>query len=668
MLNHDNCTFGDYNWQLDSIGTPLGSSTTSSFSHTFEYEYGYNLNLSASAGCPLTARGRVRVSGRIHTLRVSGDEISVCPGNTKPISIGYDGSGSFVEVTHPGVHIETTLGEANTIFLPDGTECDPDGDGVYSCEYVSSVTFTQFAAGAVVRDYNDILYLHMNMEHTYIGDLYIALECPEDNYGITRRATILNFGGNANADCSADIPAGHRNWTGNSAGVDYYSHGGYMGNPNTSDGTNSQLCNTTYNPQGTGWNYAWSSNDNRGYIYAGGEQGFIYNQANIHTLAINNNHSTVDSTNMAAMSQVYRPEESFANLVGCPLNGEWKIIVIDGFKQDNGYLYSWNLALSEDLLPDNWTYSVALDSAWAACNWTGAKFNSFTVTPPIGFTGGAVSCTMNYIDEYGCNNSDNITLNFDVQSIDATEIHTNATCGRDNGRIEITPTDGVAPYYYSIDGGPERTTGIFSGLAIGSYTVRVRDSRDCYIDLDVDIENETTLQLNGLSDQTICAGDNVNLNPTATGGETPYSWTLNGSTVTTWPQTVTPGNTTDYTVVVTGNDGCSVSKTITVTVNPKPTVSAGDDVASCGGSSVTLSASASGGTPGTAPDPAYTYEWSPATGLSATNTASVTASPSGTTTYTVIITDNKGCTDTDEVVVTVEEATSFTYTQLVQSL
>ena len=47
------------------------------------------------------------------------------------------------------------------------------------------------------------------------------------------------------------------------------------------------------------------------------------------------------------------------------------------------------------------------------------------------------------------------------------------------------------------------------------------------------------------------------------------------------------------------------------------------------------------------------YEWSPATGLSATNIANPIASPTSTTTYTVVVTSATGCTATDEIIVNV---------------
>ncbi|MBL0316553.1 MAG: T9SS type A sorting domain-containing protein [Flavobacteriales bacterium] len=65
----------------------------------------------------------------------------------------------------------------------------------------------------------------------------------------------------------------------------------------------------------------------------------------------------------------------------------------------------------------------------------------------------------------------------------------------------------------------------------------------------------------------------------------------------------------------------------------------------CNGGSVGLTASANFGSP--------TYSWSPATGLSATNVAAVTANPSTTQTYTVTGTTATNCTTTETVTVTV---------------
>lgn len=80
-----------------------------------------------------------------------------------------------------------------------------------------------------------------------------------------------------------------------------------------------------------------------------------------------------------------------------------------------------------------------------------------------------------------------------------------------------------------------------------------------------------------------------------------------------------------------------------------PAISLGADVAICTGSSTSIGATATGGSG------SFTYSWSPASGLSATNTAIVTASPASTTSYVLTVTDNLNCgtNDADTITVTV---------------
>lgn len=69
---------------------------------------------------------------------------------------------------------------------------------------------------------------------------------------------------------------------------------------------------------------------------------------------------------------------------------------------------------------------------------------------------------------------------------------------------------------------------------------------------------------------------------------------------------------------------------------------AGDDAALCAGSSLNLNAS--GG---------VSYSWLPTTGLSNASIANPVAAPTSTTTYTVYVTDANGCTQPDQITITV---------------
>jgi hypothetical protein len=149
-------------------------------------------------------------------------------------------------------------------------------------------------------------------------------------------------------------------------------------------------------------------------------------------------------------------------------------------------------------------------------------------------------------------------------------------------------------------------------------------------------------ETSGLSsnDGTICTGATATL--TAAGGST-YAWS-NGSTGAAI--TVSPASTTTYTVTVTTSSGCTGTASTTITVNPLPSASvaisetsgvSGNDGIICNGASATLTAAVGG-----------TYLWS--TGAT---TASITVTPSLTTTYNVTVTNTNGCSATASGTVTV---------------
>jgi subtilisin-like proprotein convertase family protein len=147
-------------------------------------------------------------------------------------------------------------------------------------------------------------------------------------------------------------------------------------------------------------------------------------------------------------------------------------------------------------------------------------------------------------------------------------------------------------------------------------------------------------------------GQSTTLTAVVTGGGTPYTYLWdNPAASTTAGITVSPTDTTEYTVTVTDNCGIQVPASFTVNVNPLPTVAVSPSTALfCGTGSADLEASG-----------ADTYAWSPATGLSATTGAEVTATPAGTTTYTVTGTDENGCQNTATATITVAPEVSLSF-------
>ncbi|MFK7781645.1 T9SS type A sorting domain-containing protein [Psychroserpens sp.] len=145
------------------------------------------------------------------------------------------------------------------------------------------------------------------------------------------------------------------------------------------------------------------------------------------------------------------------------------------------------------------------------------------------------------------------------------------------------------------------------------------------------IVDQVTINSNA-PNNTICEGETITL--IASGADS-YEWmpgNINGVSID-----VNPTSNTTYTVTGTHSDGSTTTDNIVVAVNPIPVANAGDDVETCQGTAVTLTANTSDG-----------YLWS--TGAT---TQSISVNPNTTTTYSVEVTQN-GCTSPlDEVVVTV---------------
>lgn len=152
-----------------------------------------------------------------------------------------------------------------------------------------------------------------------------------------------------------------------------------------------------------------------------------------------------------------------------------------------------------------------------------------------------------------------------------------------------------------------------------------------------------------IGDNTICLGDTTQL--TSNGGQN-VSWTWSPATDLNDPSLQAPffwpTSTTTYTVFVTDQAGCTGTGDVILAVNELPSADAGADASVCTGAGTTI-----GGAP-TGPG-GSNFLWTPAQGLDNATNANPAALPTGTTTYTVLVTDPNQCQNTDSMVVTVNE-------------
>lgn len=176
-----------------------------------------------------------------------------------------------------------------------------------------------------------------------------------------------------------------------------------------------------------------------------------------------------------------------------------------------------------------------------------------------------------------------------------------------------------------------------SPIVSTTYTVTVTDTNGCSDSDEVLVTvDQTPPVANAGADVTVnCTTPSTTL--TATGGGT-YVWSNGATTAST---NVSPIISTTYTVTVTGSNGCAATDEVLVAVDQTPPMAdAGADVTvTCTVPSTTLTATGGG-----------TYLWS-----NGATTASTTVNPTFTTTYTVTVTASNGCTDIDEVEVTVDQ-------------
>jgi gliding motility-associated-like protein len=97
-----------------------------------------------------------------------------------------------------------------------------------------------------------------------------------------------------------------------------------------------------------------------------------------------------------------------------------------------------------------------------------------------------------------------------------------------------------------------------------------------------------------------------------------------------------------YVVVIATNTGCSGIDSTTIIVRDPPVMSAGNDLQLCTGQTGILDATGNG-----------SYSWSPATGLSSTTVLKPVVTGIKNITYTLTLKDQYGCSNKDDVVVTV---------------
>ena len=243
--------------------------------------------------------------------------------------------------------------------------------------------------------------------------------------------------------------------------------------------------------------------------------------------------------------------------------------------------------------------------------------------------------TVEGTDENGCIGIGEVTVEiFDLPSISIGEHQ--AIC--EGEQLTLTASGG-ASYEWTANEGITNLTAItqtISPMVQTNYEVTGTDENECVNTGNVTIEVNLNPVADAGADQIICSGINTEL--TANGGIS-YAWSNDVNEAVT---TINPITSTNFTVTVTNEAGCTATDEVSVTVNELPTIQTSPDISFCIGTGQTIAASG-----------ATNYTWSPAEGIDNIAIENPFVNPQTTTVYTVQGTDENGCIGTGEVSVEV---------------
>jgi gliding motility-associated-like protein len=276
--------------------------------------------------------------------------------------------------------------------------------------------------------------------------------------------------------------------------------------------------------------------------------------------------------------------------------------------------------------------------AGASATLTGAGATSYTWNPGA-LTGTTTVVSPSVTTTYtvdgdngaGCVGSNTITIN--VNSTPSLSIAATSTALCSAGTITLTASGGttytwspVAATTASVVDSPTITT---------TYTVSSDNGGGCVATqtITVNVGTSPTMTITASPTGTICVGTTATLTAS---GATNYTWMPSGATTSTI--TDAPSVTTTYTITGDNGFGCTSTNTFVLDVAPGASITAvANPTAACANSTISLSASG-----------ATSYTWMPMNVSSAT----VTATPSVSTTYTVLG-DNGSCVASSTVFVNV---------------
>lgn len=274
------------------------------------------------------------------------------------------------------------------------------------------------------------------------------------------------------------------------------------------------------------------------------------------------------------------------------------------------------------------TAAGAANYIWSPTTGLNSTNGSLVVASPTAATTYSVTGT----DANGCTAT--AVVNINVHAIPTLSVTGNTSmCKSFSNVLSVT---GATSYIWIPSASLNTNTGWIvtaTPSATTTYSVTGTDNNGCTATTSMQLTVNASPVINVNPPVTICNGNSATLNVS---GAVAYNWlpiAITGNAIN-----VNPSTTSTYTVIGEDANGCKDTATTTVNVNQLPLINTTQGVSACIGSSATLSANG-----------AINYSWQPGN----INSQLISVSPTTTTTYTVIATDNNGCSNTATTVLTI---------------
>lgn len=437
-----------FTWDLANEGDTIKGLGVTTINYA-EYQrtgcFDLNLRIVDSYGCGTDMFTSVRVRTSINPIKTIFTLADICSNDSLLVNMGYSGDGATLTLRK--IENDEMVSKVNEVrtFIPDGCGC-ATAQNPHSY-YEAPVEFTEFPAGRSVTSAADICSVCINMEHSFLGDFHLSLICPNGS------EAVFKFGSRVLTNCEFPQAYQQGNPTGNGAETGGGINLGIPLDGFNGIGDQEPKCDSLQNPFGMGLDYCFSrdvhytliTGDNAGTVWSPTNprpDGNFYIGRNAYTTQMtadltaspswipayftnhggtNPGQGTVSTVKMPSNHEdkedYYLPFTTFSELVGCPLNGTWKVRVYDTYGIDNGWVFNWSLDICNVSQSNDCRYQVGIDSlVWTPDpspeyhdydmgHYRGVKVNKNT--PSVSYisspdTSGTFPILVKVYDEFGC--------------------------------------------------------------------------------------------------------------------------------------------------------------------------------------------------------------------------------------------------------------------------